>query len=169
MRIERLKPNHHWTLIWKNFWTAPITMHTRARWYHVIHDILPTNYRLHNIGMAPTEACHNCGGRDTLVRRLIECNPGPEQWEWLKTRIDAILFMNQKMDTGTLDLAPQLTVRPPQRGRAILWKLGNFAVFRTNTNSPKTKTDSIMYLQSVSTRCKTPQKERRVWEIASPY
>jgi hypothetical protein len=121
MRIESLEPHRQWTLIWKNLWNAPITMHKRVMWYHIIHDILPTNCRLHNIGMAPTDACHNCGGRDTVVHRLIEYDPGPEQWDWMKTRIAAILFMDKKWILDHWILRPQITVWPPQRRRAILW------------------------------------------------
>jgi hypothetical protein len=58
------------------------------------------------------------------------------------------IIHGQKMDSGPLDLAPQITVWLPQKRRAILWMLANFAVFRTNTTSPKTDTDYLIYLQS---------------------
>jgi hypothetical protein len=44
--------------------------------------------------------------------------------------------------------APKLLYGPPQRRRAILWMLANFAVFRTNITSPKTNADYLIYLQS---------------------
>jgi hypothetical protein len=108
MRFERLEPHRQWTLIWKKLWNAPITMHTIASWYHIIHDSLPTNYRLHNIGTAQMDACHNCGGRDTLVHRSIECDPGPEQWDWMKTRITAKLLMDKNGFRTNGPCAPKL-------------------------------------------------------------
>jgi hypothetical protein len=147
MRFERLEPHRKWSLIWRIFWNAPVTMHTRARWYHIIHDVLPTNYRLHNIGMAPTDACHKCGGRDILVHPLIECYPGPEQWDWMKTRIAAILFMDKKWIPGHWILPPNYCTATKKR-RAILWMLANIAVFRRNITSPRTNR-----ISHISTEC----------------
>jgi len=45
-------------------------------WYIVIHDIVPTNERLHAIRLVESDRCRHCGRRDTLVHGLTECNEG---------------------------------------------------------------------------------------------
>jgi len=50
---------------------APVPGATKAAWYKVIHDILPTNVRLFRIRMVPTDACRKCLGRTNLVTVLL--------------------------------------------------------------------------------------------------
>ena len=118
--------------------------------------------------MAPTDACPKCGGRDTLVHRLIECEAGSEQWDWMKTRIAAILFMDKQWIPDHWILRPQINVWPPKRPRAILWMLAHFSVFRTNNNSSKTNANYLMYLQGAfQTIYDTPKRMESVGEYLS--
>ena len=52
-------------------------------WYRAIHEVLPTNERLHGMKMSPTESCKKCG-KDTLIHRLTECGEGHFMWEWTR-------------------------------------------------------------------------------------
>jgi len=47
MRVLKLWPHIDWVRIWKNFNDAPVPANTRFIWYQDIHDIIPTNVRLH--------------------------------------------------------------------------------------------------------------------------
>ena len=76
MRITRLWPNADWVTIWKNLQAAQVSGLDTATWYKVIHDIIPTNIRLHRIKMSPTDTCKDCGSKDTLGHRLTECGEG---------------------------------------------------------------------------------------------
>ena len=80
MRITKLWPNTDWNTVWKNIHCTPIPGRTKAAWYKAINDILPTNERLHKIGMSPTDMCSNCGMHDTLQHRLTECGEDPQIW-----------------------------------------------------------------------------------------
>ena len=66
MRIARLWSQVNWTPVWKNLWEAHLPESRRAAWYKVIHDILPTNDRLHKIRMTSTDSCRICYKKDTL-------------------------------------------------------------------------------------------------------
>jgi hypothetical protein len=82
MRIISLWPQTAWPTVWKNLGEEPVPETTKAAWYKVIHDILPTNVRLSRIRMIPTDACRKCDRTDTLSHRLIECGEGEQIWTW---------------------------------------------------------------------------------------
>ena len=67
MRITKIWPNPDWYTVWKNIHCTPVPGGTKAVWYKVIHDILPTNVRLHKIRISPTDKCNNCGMHDTIA------------------------------------------------------------------------------------------------------
>ena len=41
--------------------------------YKVIHEIIPTNVRLHSIRISPTDSCSECNNTDTLNHRPTQC------------------------------------------------------------------------------------------------
>ena len=51
MRIRHLHPCADWARIWENLHACWTTEVVKANWYRVIHDILPTNERLHKISL----------------------------------------------------------------------------------------------------------------------
>ena len=69
MRTAMMWPQTDWQKIWKNLTTAPISEADKAVWYRTIHDILPTNERLHRIKMSPADNCNECDNKDTLMHR----------------------------------------------------------------------------------------------------
>jgi hypothetical protein len=133
MRVEKLWPGTNWNRVWKNLWAAPVPDDIKNSWYHVIHDILPTNERLHNIRIAQTDLCSICNHKDTLQYRMIECGEGRDQWKWTRGRLAIIL----RTDTCWLPddwlYRPQFQIWPPQRHRAVLWILAHFVAFQTQT------------------------------------
>jgi len=72
MRVTRPWPNADWETVWRNLQEAPASEATKATWYRVIHDIVPTLERLHKIRMVLTDLCRHCNLTDAL-RRLTEC------------------------------------------------------------------------------------------------
>ena len=80
MRITKIWPNTNWNTVWKNLHYTPIPGGTKAVWYKVINDILPTNERLHKIQMSPTDTRSICGMHDTPQHRLTECGEDPQIW-----------------------------------------------------------------------------------------
>ena len=70
MRITKLLPHADWAMIWKNLQAAPVSGLDTTTWQKVIHDIIPTDVKLHRIKMSPTDNCKYCGSKDTFGHRL---------------------------------------------------------------------------------------------------
>ena len=76
MIITMIWPNTAWASAWKTLAETPVTGETKAAWYKVINDILPTNERLHRIRIALTDRCRHCDKEDTFQHRLMKCGEG---------------------------------------------------------------------------------------------
>jgi hypothetical protein len=59
----------------------------KATWFLVIHDLLPTNERLHRINLTETSRCKAYGAEDTRLHRLIECQRGKAVWDETRRRL----------------------------------------------------------------------------------
>ena len=55
----------------------------------VLHDLLPTNTRLHRIRLVETEDCTLCGKKDTTIERLADYGVGEEMWKWTRRELAA--------------------------------------------------------------------------------
>jgi len=73
--------------VWKNLHTAWVSEEITSMWYTVVHDIVPTNERLHVIRLVESNRCRHCGRRDTLVHRLTECNEETAIWLWTREEL----------------------------------------------------------------------------------
>jgi hypothetical protein len=131
MRIATMWPATRWEVVWRNVQMMPGSELVRVNWFHLIHDLVPTNVRLHRIALRDTEQCERCEGTDTLPHRLTECGDGPATWQWTRARIAAILRTSQAHIPEEWLLRPDFQIWPPQRHRAVLWILAHMAVFRT--------------------------------------
>jgi hypothetical protein len=109
MCITRLWPNTDWAIVWKNLHTAPIPGTTKAIWYQVLHDILPTNERLHNIRLGMTDRCRRCDRKDSTT-------PPYRMWGWgNNVRIDTEEDSNSVengpvVHTTRMDTAPTIQI-----------------------------------------------------------
>jgi len=159
MRIAQLQPQAKWTAVWRNLHETPVPDTSRAAWFRVIHDIIPTNVRLHTIRMTPTDSCRICGNKDTLEHRIVDCGEGEKMWTWTRKKIAQIL----KTEPGNIPekwiTCPKFTFWPPQRNRAILWLLANITTFRTQRQRDLSLQDFLEFLQR--TRWKLYQMARR--------
>jgi len=73
IRILRQRPDTHWKAVCGNLHNAPVPGRYKSEWFKVIHDILPTQDRLHKIRLSPTNKCRNCPEPDTIAHRIITC------------------------------------------------------------------------------------------------
>ena len=72
-------------------------------WYRVIHDIIPTDVRLHRIRVSPTDNCSECNNTDTLSHRLAECGENKMRWEWIQKIIARMWRMWRKQNALGMD------------------------------------------------------------------
>ena len=165
MRITRLWPNADWVTIWKNLQAAQVSGLDTATWYKVIHDIIPTNIRLHRIKMSPTDTCKDCGSKDTLGHRLTECGEGTTTWGRTKSIIARILRISAANIPDEWLLCPQFRQRPPQQHRAVLWVLAQYVTFWTNHPCHLTQQDLMDFMRS--SKWKMYQQTSRAKNVAN--
>jgi hypothetical protein len=55
MRFKKIWSDHDWATIWENLHIAPVSATTMGEWYRIIHDLIPTNERLHKIRPSQTD------------------------------------------------------------------------------------------------------------------
>ena len=80
MRITQLHSDTQWMQVWKKLHTAWVSEEIAPMWYIVVHDIVPTNERLHTIRLVESDRCRHCGRGDNLVHRMTECNEVTAIW-----------------------------------------------------------------------------------------
>ena len=157
MRVTSQWPQTSWSAVWKNLGEAPVPGATKAAWYKVVHDILPTNKRLYRIRMVPTDMCRKCARTDTLVHRLTECGERGQIWTWTKQRQAWILRTIPERISRDWILRLHFTLWPPRRRRAVLWILANLVIFRTQQQRELTLQDFIDFMK------------RSKWKIYQSY
>jgi len=153
-------PQSDWQKIWENLTTAPISEADRAVWYRMIHDILPTNEKLHKIKMSPTDGCKECGKKDTLIHRLTEFGEGQPMCERTRKFIATMLRSIPARIPNEWLLRPQFYLWLPQRQRAVLWVLCRFVMFRLNRQGP-TLHDLMNFVRRSNWNMYQPPSRRR--------
>jgi hypothetical protein len=118
-RVMLLYPTTDWNRVWSNLHATWAADAIKAKWFKVIHDILPTNERLHTIRLTDSAFCAQCGERDTLMHRKTECGEGREIWEWTRKRIAWIMRLDPAWISEEWTLRPQFHICPPRRYRAM--------------------------------------------------
>jgi hypothetical protein len=135
-RVVRQNPATDWKYVWTNLQDSGTTETITAVWHAIIHDILPTNIRFHNIRLADTPSCKECGGLDTHVHLLIECGEGMNIWEWTRQRIACIMRASPERIPEEWLLRLQFQIWPPRRNRAVPWILAHMVWFRMQERLP---------------------------------
>ena len=149
MRAEKLRPNIDRAQTSKNLNEVPVPETTRGVWYRVIHEIIPTNERLHRITMVQTVTCRKRAWKETSRP------PSTSLW-WRK--IDMGLFKNPNSedikddsasDTWRLDNTPSISHMASQE------TLAKVIIFRLQQKTNLTLQDYMDLLQrSTSTKNK---------------
>ena len=125
MRIQTLWPETDWDQVWANILQAPISQQVESEWYQVIHDLIPTNTRLHRIRIAPSELCQICSAPDSLEHRLTNCNNSKIIWTYTKTIIATMLRTNKTHIPDSWIIRPQFKLWPEKRRNAVTWTLAH--------------------------------------------
>ena len=130
MRIVQQNPETDWRRVWQNLHNTGSTQMITAVWYLVVHDLVPTNLRLHKIHLAESPNCSNCGRLDTRLHRLCECGEGEQIWRWTQQRVAWVMRTTPNNIPVEWVLRPQFRIWPPQRNRAVLWMLAHMVWYR---------------------------------------
>jgi hypothetical protein len=147
MRFVSLWPTLKWLLVWRNVQMMPGMETMKIRWYQLIHDLVPTNARLHRINLTPTKRCRLCTRVDTLQHRITGCGEGPRIWQWTRNRLAAILRTDVGNIPETWLLQPDFLLWPPKRRRAVLWIIAHMAVYRTEKERSLNMNDYLEFMR----------------------
>jgi len=69
-----------WSLVSGSLHNVILPNGGRSAWYMVIHDIIPTNVKLHRIRLMDTRNCTQCGRQHTMLHRLNERGERQKIW-----------------------------------------------------------------------------------------
>jgi hypothetical protein len=118
-----------WATLWSNTHETPVHEDIKMDWYRAVHDIVPSQDRLHRNHMAATNLCRKCDMVGNLSNRLLECDEGKVMWDWTKGRIAVLLRTTVRHMPDVWLLCPTFNIWPPKRRRAVLWILANFVAY----------------------------------------
>ena len=146
IRVQEKHPHSNWTTIWKNINKLFLPTITRTTWYMVVHDIVPTNERLHKIKLHDTGECKDCRKKDTILHRYTECARAQGIWAWTKQRIAYILRTSTIEVKNEWICLPDYNIYPPQRHNAVIWLIGHMIGYIHNNETP-TRQDYMDFLR----------------------
>jgi exonuclease III len=165
MRIVLLHPDANWGQLWVNLTQCWTTEKVRITWYKVIHDIFPTNERLHRINLSVTPLCETCGRLDTIQHRITDCGEGATIWKWTQQRIAWILRTDPCNIPPDWTTQPHYRLWPPQRHRAVTWILAHVVWYMIRERNACTLQDYMDFLQR--TRWKAYQHTQRRMKVGN--
>jgi hypothetical protein len=90
VRVELLQPGIEWVRVLNDLHNTRASEGSMPAWYMVVHDIIPTHFRLHLIRLVETENFSLRGKQDTTLHQLTECVLGQEIWERTRIRLATI-------------------------------------------------------------------------------
>ena len=158
-RMECKQPAQRWDRIWRNISHKHLTSEARSAWFRAVHDIIPTNVRLHTIRLRETPRCMKCGQTDTIMHRVMSCETAQDIWSWTRFRIALMLRTDPRHVPFTWLLFPTMQIWPPQRHNAILWMLGHMVQYTTTKHPTLMMQDYIDFMRR--SRWKTYQWDGR--------
>jgi len=158
VRVKQIQPGNDWGKVWNNLHSIPTSEGARSAWYAVLHDLLPTNTKLHRIKLVETENCTLCGEKDTTAHSLTECGAVEEIWEWTRIRLAAI------HRTARRRIPPEWLLGPIfrfwlRRHLATLWILANLVHYSVQNRRTMSLEKYIDYLRR--SRWKKYQEKKR--------
>ena len=163
VRMTMMYPKTGWEQVWMNLHATWAADSIKVNWFKVIHDILPTNERLHAIRLSSSPLYTNCGEEDTVMHRIIECDEGRKIWEWTRNRIAWILRMDPVWIPNERTIRPQFKLSPPQRQRVVLWILAHMVWCRTRGGWTLTVQEYFDFLRR--SRWKANRDARRTSQV----
>jgi hypothetical protein len=96
IRIVKKFPRTAWNQVWRNLHASPVSDEIKSTWYKVLHDLIPTNYRLAAINLTDSSVCSLCSRPDPLQHKITECGEGPVIWTWTKKLLAYILSVDHR-------------------------------------------------------------------------
>ena len=140
---------------------APVPEMYKSEWLKVIHDIIPTQDRLHKFLLSSTNKCHNCQEPGSTAHRIIACGNRREIWHWTKRRMAQFLNTNPENIPDEWSTCTHYMLRSPEGHRAVSWMLAILVKSRTQSQRELTLQEYIDILKSSRWKLSTNATQRR--------
>jgi hypothetical protein len=162
LRIQQNQPTANWDNIWRNLHEAPIDTAGKTAWYFAVHDIMPTNARLHRIRLADTTACAQCGREDTVLHRITGCGETAIIWNHTRTILGLILRTDNRHIPATWTIRPDFLHDPQQKREAILWMLAHHVAYTLRARRRLSLVDYMDFLRRARWKLYQTTKRPRI-------
>jgi hypothetical protein len=90
IQIMNMFPSINWHVMLGNLSQAVGSDAVRFVWYVVVHDLVPTNVKLHSIYVITTDSCLNFGATYALTHSLSECGATADICTWTSARLHMV-------------------------------------------------------------------------------
>ena len=151
----------------------------RSLSWQILHNILPTNERLHRFSITPSPTCVFCTSEETVEHLFVRCHKAEFLWKEISKFIEHFnpdtrrLKLNHKIILFNI-IPPPITNRLKQiiiilvnMGKEIIWEIRNFKKFEDNlfSNNEITVlfTNRIKYRLNVDKNLLSFEKFKDIW------
>ena len=114
--IVRHFPRFNWSLIFHNLRSVRQYDLGYDLWFRIVHNVFPTNARLHELDIIPHDQCNKCHLTDDLSHRFTACPPIQIIWRQYQ-RMVAILLHTSSAHVHFNDMIrfPEYRYYPPHK------------------------------------------------------
>lgn len=152
-KIEKQYPNKMWKSVWENIHLKIHSSEVTSTWYKVVNDVVPTNEKLHRIGLSDTYNCCKCGLVDTLIHRFT-CGGHLRNWEWVRQKIGLLTRTNERKYIPDILIRPDEKYFPEKKNNCIMWILGNYVNYIITRKGPEDIVSFKMEMETAYWRMK---------------
>jgi hypothetical protein len=120
--IAQHYPHYDWPLIFNNIHFIQQYAIGYDTWYRIIHNIFPTNARLHELEITPHDQCIRCQTTDDLFHRFTVCPPLNIIWKSYQYMVAVLLHTSPSHITfDHMIRFPEYRYYPPHKKKFLLW------------------------------------------------
>lgn len=142
-RVQRLRPAAEWGAIWPRIHAKILPLPARTAWFRAVHDILPTNARLHATHQADSAQCRTCGAEDTALHPMTSCRTASRDiWRWTAAKLAALTDADVRSLRPDVLLVPDFATPSVTAANAAAWLLGTAVRYLVESAAPE-KSDFI--------------------------
>ena len=118
-------PNFNWKQIWRNIHNKALTSTEISLWYKVIHNVIPTNERLHHIKMLASPNCNQCGTPCSRLQRYIHL-----EYNYCRSELRKLTNMHIQHFSFQTIYRPTFQFKPLKKHYAVVKMLTNVPVLQ---------------------------------------
>lgn len=125
-KIQEHFPGYDWQCIFNNLQFVSKITDAFDIWYRLIHNIIPLNQRLYELGISSSAECSSCHQIDDLRHRITTCNSNHLLWTKYLYMVSILLHTSPRnLSFDDLIRFPAYRYFPPRKKKFLLWLTAN--------------------------------------------